>query len=98
MKEQKTWVEEKYEAAIAERDQLKKRLAEFMHNHVTRDIKPEGECPSCDHYHLKAKVSRYEKALERIAKKEPQRVNRHEAADMACELWIEAREALGRGE
>jgi hypothetical protein len=22
-----------------------------MHNHPTRDIKPEGECPSCDLYH-----------------------------------------------
>lgn len=21
------------------------------HNHVTRDIKPEGECPACDAYH-----------------------------------------------
>lgn len=21
------------------------------HNHITRDIKPPGECPACDHYH-----------------------------------------------
>lgn len=23
-----------------------------MHNHFTRDIKPKGECPSCDIYHI----------------------------------------------
>ncbi len=23
------------------------------HNHVTRDIKPQGECPACDKYHQK---------------------------------------------
>jgi hypothetical protein len=23
-----------------------------QHNHITRDIKPEGECHSCDLYHL----------------------------------------------
>lgn len=22
-----------------------------QHNHITRDIKPKGECPSCDEYH-----------------------------------------------
>jgi len=21
------------------------------HNHFTRDIKPEGQCPACDQYH-----------------------------------------------
>jgi len=21
------------------------------HNHLTRDIKPEGQCPACDNYH-----------------------------------------------
>jgi hypothetical protein len=24
------------------------------HNHITRDIKPQGECPACDEYHAKS--------------------------------------------
>lgn len=24
----------------------------FAHNHFTRDIKPQGECPGCDYYHV----------------------------------------------
>ena len=24
------------------------------HNHITRDIKPQGECPACDRYHQQA--------------------------------------------
>jgi hypothetical protein len=26
------------------------------HNHVTRDIKPEGQCPACDRYHASRKA------------------------------------------
>ena len=26
------------------------------HNHTTRDIKPEGQCPACDHYHQAQKT------------------------------------------
>jgi len=29
------------------------------HNHITRDIKPLGECPSCDEYHDKHIPKRY---------------------------------------
>lgn len=25
----------------------------IRHNHITRDIKPEGQCPACDLYHKK---------------------------------------------
>ena len=25
----------------------------IRHNHVTRDIKPLGECPACDAYHTR---------------------------------------------
>lgn len=25
------------------------------HNHITRDIKPEGQCPVCDEYHARRK-------------------------------------------
>lgn len=28
-----------------------------QHNHMTRDIKPKGECPGCDEYHFKPRVS-----------------------------------------
>lgn len=24
-----------------------------LHNHITRDIKPLGKCPACDHYHAR---------------------------------------------
>jgi hypothetical protein len=26
-----------------------------QHNHITRDIKPEGQCPACDDYHDRRK-------------------------------------------
>lgn len=50
--------------AWAEIEKLKKRLAAFSHNHITRDIKDKGQCPACDQYHLKAENERYRKALE----------------------------------
>ena len=27
------------------------------HNHVTRDIKPEGQCPGCDRYHASRRTA-----------------------------------------
>lgn len=27
-----------------------------MHNHITRDIKSEGQCPACDEYHARQKA------------------------------------------
>jgi hypothetical protein len=27
------------------------------HNHVTRDIKPEGKCPGCDDYHERVRIA-----------------------------------------
>lgn len=49
--------------AQAEIEKLKKRLAAFSHNHITRDIKDKGQCPACDQYHLKEENERYRKAL-----------------------------------
>lgn len=31
--------------------QAQQALDVYAHNHVTRDIKPRGECPACDLYH-----------------------------------------------
>lgn len=28
-------------------------MINIKHNHITRDIKPLGECPSCDEHHYK---------------------------------------------
>ena len=42
------------EARMAERDELEaNRDKVTWHNHMTRDIKPLGECPGCDFYHSK---------------------------------------------
>jgi len=41
-----------------------------------------------------ARIERYEDALRKIAKKEPTKVGREEAADMACEFSIIARAAI----
>ena len=27
------------------------------HNHITRDIKPLGQCPACDEYHARNKIN-----------------------------------------
>ena len=46
------------------RERLQKRLSAFDHNHVTRDIKPRGECPSCDRYHDKSELTALKAKLE----------------------------------
>jgi hypothetical protein len=43
---------------------------------------------------LQAKLDEAVKALEDIYRKSPQKVSREEAADMACEFYVEASEAL----
>lgn len=36
------------------------------HNHITRDIKPEGICPSCDEYHQMCRTKEKLKSLKKF--------------------------------
>lgn len=46
-------IQSAYDALLKEAEALAGALKHtyIEHNHITRDIKPVGECPSCDKYH-----------------------------------------------
>ena len=79
------------------------------HNHITRDIKPKGQCPACDEYHNKRspkKLTKWESgqeitmandALLRAIKelKKSDYIELQIACEKARELLVEAYEDCG---
>lgn len=55
---------------VVEVERLRKnveRASKVSHNHMTRDVKPEGVCPGCDQTHLTAARAEVRALRERIA-------------------------------
>lgn len=51
-------LERDYDQLQKENEQYKKEFAKFNHNHMTRDIKNQGQCPACDRYHEKQELKK----------------------------------------
>lgn len=62
--------EQKHAALVTyanEADARADRLEKTRHNHITRDVKPMGQCLACDVQHLKQENQKLKEALEEIA-------------------------------
>lgn len=66
----------------------------MSHNHVTRDIKPKGQCPACDEYHAKVEAPPETYALEINAEGYPRNVGPFDTRNAAGD-WIAGRKLTG---
>lgn len=71
-----------------------------LHNHITRDIKPLGQCPACDRYHdsqiPKRKEASYAEELEEKLQEAISALEYYGGVDYGSDAYLEVFDCIKR--